>query len=50
VVEGGEGLDPQPVLELLQLPDERSNMLLALAHEVRMPVRSRGRVSRSIIT
>src|ERR1700730_14184964 len=36
VLEGGEGLSQQQVLEVLQLPDERLEELLALAHEVRM--------------
>ncbi|MDT5411447.1 MAG: biotin synthase, partial [Mycobacterium sp.] len=36
VLEGGEGLSQQQVLEVLQLPDERLEELLALGHEVRM--------------
>jgi biotin synthase len=36
VLERGEGLSQQQVLEVLQLPDERLEELLALAHEVRM--------------
>jgi biotin synthase len=36
VLERGEGLSQQQVLEVLQLPDERLEALLALAHEVRM--------------
>jgi biotin synthase len=36
VLECGEGLGQQQVLEVLQLPDERLEELLALAHEVRM--------------
>ena len=36
VLEGGQGLSQQQVLEVLQLPDERLEELLALAHEVRM--------------
>ena len=36
VLDGGEGLSRQQVLEVLQLPDERLEALLALAHEVRM--------------
>ena len=36
VLEGGEGLSRQQVLEVLQMPDERLEALLALAHEVRM--------------
>ena len=44
VLERGEGLGQQQVLEVLQLPDERLEELLALAHEVRMaPLRPRGR-------
>ena len=36
VLERGEGLSQQQVLEVLQLTDERLEELLALAHEVRM--------------
>ena len=36
VLERGEGLSQQQVLDVLQLPDERIEELLALAHEVRM--------------
>ncbi|BAX92396.1 biotin synthase BioB [Mycobacterium shigaense] len=36
VLEGGEGLSKDQVLEVLQLPDDRLEELLALAHEVRM--------------
>jgi len=36
VLERGEGLSQQQVLEVLQLPDDRLEELLALAHEVRM--------------
>jgi biotin synthase len=36
VLEGGKGLSQQQVLDVLQLPDERLEELLALAHEVRM--------------
>jgi biotin synthase len=36
VLEGGEGLSRDQVLQVLQLPDERLEELLALAHEVRM--------------
>ena len=36
VLEGGQGLSQQQVLDVLQLPDERLEELLALAHEVRM--------------
>ena len=36
VLEGGEGLSQQQVLEILQLPDDNLDELLALAHEVRM--------------
>jgi biotin synthase len=36
VLELGEGLSQQQVLEVLQLPDDRLEELLALAHEVRM--------------
>jgi biotin synthase len=32
----GEGLDPQQVLEVLSLPEDRLDHALALAHEVRM--------------
>ncbi|MEU8347528.1 biotin synthase BioB [Spirillospora sp. NPDC048832] len=36
VLEGGRGLTEQQVLDVLSLPDERLEDLLALAHEVRM--------------
>ncbi|MCV7191730.1 biotin synthase BioB [Mycolicibacterium brumae] len=36
VLERGEGLTKDQVLEVLQLPDDRLEELLALAHEVRM--------------
>lgn len=36
VLERGEGLSREQVLEVLQLPDDRLEELLALAHEVRM--------------
>ena len=36
VLERGEGLDQDQTLQVLQLPDERLDDLLALAHEVRM--------------
>ncbi len=36
VLERGEGLSRDQVLEVLQLPDDRLEELLALAHEVRM--------------
>ena len=36
VLERGEGLSQQQVLEVLQLPDDRLEELLALAHEVRI--------------
>ena len=36
VLERGEGLDQDQVLQVLQLPDDRLDELLALAHEVRM--------------
>lgn len=36
VLERGEGLTQDQVLEVLQLPDDRLDELLALAHEVRM--------------
>ena len=36
VLERGEGLDQDQVLAVLQLPDDRLDELLALAHEVRM--------------
>ncbi|WP_197383120.1 biotin synthase BioB [Mycolicibacterium mengxianglii] len=36
VLERGQGLDQDQVLQVLQLPDERLDDLLALAHEVRM--------------
>jgi biotin synthase len=36
VLERGEGLSREQVLEVLQLPDEQLEDLLALAHEVRM--------------
>ena len=36
VLERGEGLNQQQVLEVLQLPDDRLEDLLALAHDVRM--------------
>jgi biotin synthase len=36
VLEGGEGLTERQVLGVLQLPDERIEELLGLAHEVRM--------------
>ncbi|MGB3481240.1 MAG: biotin synthase BioB [Mycobacterium sp.] len=36
VLEGGEGLTQEQVLQVLQLPDEHLEALLALAHEVRM--------------
>ncbi|MEZ0052843.1 biotin synthase [Mycobacterium sp. MAA66] len=36
VLERGEGLTQEQVLEVLQLPDDRLEDLLALAHEVRM--------------
>jgi biotin synthase len=36
VLERGEGLDQEQVLRVLQLPDDRLDELLALAHEVRM--------------
>ncbi|BBZ67076.1 biotin synthase [Mycolicibacterium insubricum] len=36
VLERGEGLSKDQVLEVLQLPDDRLEELLALAHEVRM--------------
>jgi biotin synthase len=36
VLEGGKGLDEAQALECLQLPDDRLDELLQLAHEVRM--------------
>jgi biotin synthase len=36
VLERGEGLSRDQVLQVLQLPDDRLDELLALAHEVRM--------------
>ena len=36
VLERGEGLDQEQTLRVLQLPDDRLDELLALAHEVRM--------------
>src|SRR6516162_2858670 len=36
VLEGGQGLSRDQVLQVLQLPDDRLDELLALAHEVRM--------------
>jgi biotin synthase len=36
VLERGEGLDQEQLLEVLQLPDDQLEELLALAHEVRM--------------
>ncbi|MEN0138259.1 MAG: biotin synthase BioB, partial [Rhodococcus sp. (in: high G+C Gram-positive bacteria)] len=36
VLERGEALDEAQVLEVLQLPDDRLEELLALAHDVRM--------------
>ena len=36
VLERGEGLDQAQTLQVLQLPDDRLDDLLALAHEVRM--------------
>ena len=36
VLERGEGLTQEQVLAVLQLPDDRLEELLALAHEVRM--------------
>ena len=36
VLERGEGLDQAQTLQVLQLPDDRLDELLALAHEVRM--------------
>ena len=36
VLEGGQGLSRDQVLRVLQLPDDRLDELLALAHEVRM--------------
>ena len=36
VLDRGEGLDRDQVLQVLQLPDDRLEELLALAHEVRM--------------
>jgi len=36
VLESGEGLSRDQVLQVLQLPDDRLDELLALAHEVRM--------------
>ncbi|GCB01427.1 MULTISPECIES: biotin synthase BioB [Mycobacteriaceae] len=36
VLERGEGLNQEQVLEVLQLPDDRLEDLLALAHDVRM--------------
>jgi biotin synthase len=36
VLERGEGLDQDQVLEVLRLPDDRLEELLALAHDVRM--------------
>ena len=36
VLERGEGLSQEQVLQVLQLPDDRLEELLALAHEVRM--------------
>jgi len=36
VLEQGAGLQEPQVLAVLQLPDDRSEELLALAHEVRM--------------
>jgi biotin synthase len=36
VLERGEGLNQEQVLQVLQLPDDRLEELLALAHEVRM--------------
>jgi biotin synthase len=36
VLERGEGLDQDQTLQVLQLPDDRLDELLALAHEVRM--------------
>ena len=36
VLEAGQGLDPDGVLEVLRLPDDRIPELLELAHQVRM--------------
>ena len=36
VLERGQGLHQEQVLRVLQLPDDRLDELLALAHEVRM--------------
>ncbi len=36
VLERGEGLNQDQTLRVLQLPDDRLDDLLALAHEVRM--------------
>lgn len=36
VLERGVGLDQDQTLQVLQLPDDRLDDLLALAHEVRM--------------
>jgi biotin synthase len=36
VLERGEGLNQDQTLQVLQLPDDRLDELLALAHEVRM--------------
>lgn len=36
VLEGGQGLNRDQVLQVLQLPDDRLDELLALAHDVRM--------------
>ena len=36
VLERGEGLDQEQILQVLQLPDDRLDELLALAHDVRM--------------
>ena len=36
VLERGEGLDQEQILQVLQLPDDQLDDLLALAHDVRM--------------
>jgi biotin synthase len=36
VLESGKGLNQEQALRVLQLPDDRLDELLALAHEVRM--------------
>ena len=36
VLERGEGLDQEQTLQVLQLPDDRLDELLSLAHDVRM--------------